>query len=87
MFLENNELENNDLKENIICDHFFNPFSRKQSFLRKPIYAVGDAIHGLSAELKIAPDPDKKLVELVRKLAKMDVDIHKYMNRNHKGWD
>jgi hypothetical protein len=48
---------------------------------------VGDAIHGLSAELKIAPDPDKKLVELVRKLAKMDVDIHKYMNRNHKGWD
>jgi len=57
------------------------------SFLRKPIYAVSDAIHGLSAELKIAPDPDKKLVELVRKLAKLDVDIHKYMNRNHKGWD
>ena len=57
------------------------------SLLRKPIYAVGDAIHGLSAELKIAPDPDKKLVELVKKLAKLDVDIHKYMNRNHKGWD
>ena len=61
------------------------------SLLRKPIYAVGDAIHGLQAEImslmRIAGNPDKKLVELVRKLAKLDVDIHKYMNRNHKGWD
>ena len=57
------------------------------SLLRKPIYAVGDAIHGLQAEMRIAGNPDKKLVELVKKLAKLEVDIHKYMNRNHKGWD
>ena len=50
------------------------------SLLRKPIYAVGDAIHGLQAEMRIAGNPDKKLVELVKKLAKLDWIWHRLLS-------
>ena len=57
------------------------------SDLKKPIYAMGDAIRTLEGGVGLGTKTDKKLIAMVSKLAKMDNDIHKYMNKNYKGWD
>jgi hypothetical protein len=57
------------------------------SNLKKPIYAVGDAISTLEGVVGLGTKTDKKLIAMVKKMAKMDNDIHTYMNKNYKGWD
>ena len=57
------------------------------SNLKKPIYTVSNAISTLEGVVGLGTKTDKKLIAMVAKMAKIDNDIHRYMNKNYKGWD
>ena len=52
---------------------------------RKPVYNAGDGIQEL---ISVAKDSkDRKLISLVQKVDSAMTSVHKYLDKNFKGWD
>ena len=52
---------------------------------RKPVYNAGDGIQELIDVAKNSKD--KKLISLVQKVNSAMTSVHKYLDKNYKGWD
>ena len=52
---------------------------------RNPVYNAGD---GISELMDVAKDSkDRKLISLVQKVDSAMTSVHKYLDKNFKGWD
>ena len=55
------------------------------SDFRSPVYNASDGIQEL---IDVAKDSkDKKLISLVQKVNSAMTSVHKYLDKNYKGWD
>ena len=55
------------------------------SDFRNPVYNAGDGIQEL---ISVAKDSkDRKLMSLVQKVDAAMTSVHKYLDKNYKGWD
>ena len=55
------------------------------SDFRNPVYNAGDGISEL-VDVAMA-SKDRKLISLVQKVESAMTNVHKYLDKNFKGWD